>query len=32
MNALFQDPEVKEFLAKKVIAMGLDKKLMRDIQ
>jgi len=31
MNALFQDPEVKEFLAKKVVAMGLDKKLMGDI-
>jgi integrase/ribosomal protein L40E len=32
MNALFQDPEVKEFLAKKVVAMGLDEKLMKDAQ
>jgi len=32
MNALFQDPEVKEFLAKKVIAMGLDKNLMNGIK
>ncbi|MBI5229513.1 tyrosine-type recombinase/integrase [Candidatus Micrarchaeota archaeon] len=28
MNALFQDPEVTDFIAKKVIAMGLDKQLV----
>jgi integrase len=28
MNALFQDPEVKEFLMKKVIERGLDKSLL----
>jgi len=27
MNALFKDPEVKEFLAKKAVAMGLEKQL-----
>jgi integrase len=28
MNSLFKDPEVKEFLAKKVVEMGLDKQLV----
>jgi ribosomal protein L40E len=30
MNALIQDPEVKEFLARKVGNMGLDRKLLGD--